>query len=668
MVLASKIRRQVVLALYAVCVGMGASAQQADSDEQSLIALEKLTRTEVSTVSRQAEELFKSPAAVYVITSEQIHRSSAESIPELLRRIPGLEVQQIQANRWAISARGFNGIFADKMLMLIDGRTVYNEDFSGVYWDMNDIALDDIERLEVVRGPGGVMWGANAVNGVINIISKSAARTQGTNVSAWESTTSRDMSITYDGHFGDKVFYRVLLKEQLQLPLQMANGASAADGGHSLRGGERLDWKLTSRDELTLQSNIFRSRIDQIEYGALSALFQDKIHTSGGYIRGRWRHTGVRFDDELQICYDDENRDETMDHNRVGTYDVDYQQHDRINNVHELTWGLEERFIDDHYHGENIPVMHALHHDQLYSSFAQDAISLQPDVLTLTLGTKLLWLSSAHFDWQPSARLLWTPDTHHAYWTALSRAVRPPSVRDQDLNLFEPYLSQGQVQTQLDLRGNPNIQSEDVLSYEAGYRWKFNDRISTDVAGFLNDYKHLESDNELPPTMNSTGTMKTIPVTFDNDYRAHSQGIESALMFEPASSLRLRLSYSWMQARLRPNLNPALPIEADLDWNTPRNTFFALSNWKFHRGWVLDTMLFFNSQAKNSVSPFQQVNAPGYARLDSSISYSVGNDVVLRAGIRNAQSPRHLEFDPQNHYAAPSDPPRAYFVKLAWSF
>lgn len=657
-----------ILVLSAVCLTGSAPAQQADSEAQSLAALEKLTRTEVSTVARRAEELFRSPAAVYVITEEQIHRSSAESIPELLRRVPGLQVQQIQANRWAISARGFNGIFADKMLVLIDGRTIYNEDFSGVYWDMYDIALDDIERIEIVRGPGGAMWGANAVNGVINILTKSAAKTEGERVSAWQSTTSRALGARYGGHIGNKLFYRVFIREQLQLPLQTASGSSAADGGRSLRGGERLDWKPGANDELSLQSNIFRGRIDQIEYGPLSVLEQDKIQTSGGYLRLHWRHAGVRFDNDLQASYDNENRDETMTHNRAGTYDVDYQQHNVLGDVHNLTWGLSGRFIDDSYHGKTPPVFHPMHHNWIFSSFVQDEIALRPDVLTLTLGSKLQWYSTSRFEGQPSGRLLWTPTPNHSYWTALSRAVRTPSVRDQDMNLVVPYPSSSSYIVELNMRGNPAIRPENVVSYEAGYRWRHGDRIAVDIAGFASRYTQLESDNELTPTMNGNGTVMTIPLSFCNDYHAHTQGLEGTLLLEPARALRLRVVHAWMQGSVRPNIAPPLPVEADLDWNTPRNALSALLNWQFHRGWTFDSILFFNSRAKNSKSPFQQVNAPGYMRADASLSYALGKDFLLRAGVRNLQSARHLEFDPQNHYAAASQPPRAVFVKLSWSF
>jgi iron complex outermembrane receptor protein len=302
-----------------VCSQVSASTSDdidKDKSDISAMSLEQLTKIEVSSVSRKEQELFKAPAAVFVITREDIRSSGANSLPELFRIVPGMQVAQVYANEWAVSARGFNSRFADKMLVLIDGRSIYSEIYSGVFWDQNDLLLEDIDRIEVIRGPGGTLWGANAVNGIISIITSKASHTLGTQVVAESGRMATEASVRYGSTIGDRVQYRTSLKFLRRNQLLSDDGRLAGDAGHALRGAARIDWQAKERNWLTFHGDIYSGGEGQHVYPALPtsqvSSVADPVKTGGGYALTRWEHRFDSSDIALQVYFTQESHEEDV--------------------------------------------------------------------------------------------------------------------------------------------------------------------------------------------------------------------------------------------------------------------------------------------------------------------------------------------------------------------
>jgi iron complex outermembrane receptor protein len=391
--------------------------------------VEELMDVEVTSVSRRPEKLTEAASAIQVITGEDIRRSGANSIPEALRLAPNLQVAQVNSSQWAVSSRGFNNVLSNKLLVMIDGRTVYTPLYAGVFWDVQDALLEDIDRIEVVSGPGGTLWGANAVNGVINIITKSAKDTQGFFMEAGAGTESNGFgSMRYGGQLSPGLYYRVYGKGFNRDELVVADGSDAGDGWDMGQGGFRLDWEPNQDDVLTLQSDFYDSKPNP-------EAASDPVVAMGGNILGRWTHKiSDDSDFQVQFYYDRTRRDFNDEFTEnLDTYDFDAQHRFQIGDRQEIIWGLGYRRMDD-----SVANLELLGFDpgnktlSLYSAFIQDEITLIEDRLRLTLGSKFEHNEYTGFEVQPSGRLAWTPSTEHTVWAAVSRAVRTPSRIDRD--------------------------------------------------------------------------------------------------------------------------------------------------------------------------------------------------------------------------------------------
>jgi iron complex outermembrane recepter protein len=678
-----KAHRKQTLMMWCMLAGLAASpltTQPALSEDPaggdlSSLSLEQLTKMEVSSVARRDQQLYKTPAAVFVITQDDIRRSGATNVPEILRIVPGVQVAQVEANKWAVSARGFNGIFADKMLVMIDGRSIYTPIYSGTFWDQNEVLIEDVERIEVIRGPGATMWGANAVNGVINIITKKAKDTLGTQFIASEGRTERGGSLRYGGQRGTNLQYRVFLKDQKNPALLTSAGASATDAADALRGGARVDWRAGQRDWITMHGDLYRGREDQMEFRdnttGTDIVLQDKAQISGGYGLVRWEHRADGSDFAAQAYYNDQNRKEFKGYGREGTTDIDFQHHFTVGARNDVTWGLGSRYNSDHLRGANVPFQHATHTINLFSSFLQDEFSVIPNKVVLTAGSKLQWNTYTHYEVQPGVRLLWTPDTRHSIWTSVSRSVKTPSILDRDLHAYFPLTSNLPFPMEALLLGNPSIKSEAILGYEGGYRQQIGKHVSADLAGFFYHYSKLVSQlQETPYMAPSANPVLIVPVTYSNDLKADSQGLEGAISWNPLRTLRLASSYAWIQARIQQNGVPSANVTEDLTWSTPRNTLDVRGAWDFARHWTMNASV--DAVSRTPVSGNNQVvqpeQVPAYQRVDAGVSYSLGESAVVSAGVHNLQDAHHIEFNPQDNYDVPSEIPRSAFVKLLWSF
>jgi len=669
-VLASCVSSALAVFLSPVTQVLGQAPAPADL---SALSLEQLTTIDVSSVARRDQQLYKTPSAVFVVTQSDIRRSGADNIPELLRIVPGVQVAQIEGNKWAVSVRGFNSEYANKMLVLIDGRSIYNMVWSDTYWDMYEISIDDIERIEVIRGPGATMWGANAVNGVINIITKKAKETIGGRVAVSEGRMDRGASVRYGGDDAG-MQYRVSLKYQMQPALVLANGASSNDAGRTMRGAGRLDWQPTTKDSLFLHGDIYRGREDQAEYSATPGpilIVQDKTTNSGAYSLLRWEHRGAGSDFALQAYYDVENRKELRGDVRWSSTDLDFQHHINLVPRNDLTWGLGARVTRDQFRGAPVPFVHDHHEVNLFSSFLQNEFTIVQNKLVFTAGSKFQWNSYTHFEVQPGAHLLWTPDKLHSIWASVSRSVRTPSFCDRDLKVNVPLPSSLPIPTQVMLLGSPLFKSEDALTYEAGYRERMGKRVSVDLASFYYHYSHMESqDTRTAFLVPYPIPMVVVPVTYGNGYHAKSQGLETVLSWNPVHTLRFSSSYAWMQVHMAQNGVPSSLIDMHEAWSTPRNTLETRAAWDFARHWTADASIYAASSIPVRTDPTRlpSTPVPAYQRVDASTDYSAGESLVFKFGIRNLQEARHIEFNPQNNSTVASEIPRTAFVKATWSF
>lgn len=645
-----------------------AAGQSGSSPDLSSLSLEQLTHLEVSTVSRREQTLFATPAAVCVITREDILRSGATSIPDVLRMVPGVEVAQIDANTWAVSARGFNSRFANKMLIMIDNRSVYNPVFSGTLWDQNDLLLEDVERIEVVRGPGGTMWGANAVNGVINIVTMKAHDTPGGLVVGQTSRVDQGAGARWGSSWNGNTSYRVYTKYVHRSDLLAADGSSAQDGGSSERAGGRLDWKRPGNHLLSFEGDLFRNPEQQrINFGYSPTSFSlSPVYGAGGFLMGRWERGSGSSDTALQAYYSDDRRYEIGMNLNMQIADLDFQHHLIAGARNDVVWGAGFRWTSDHTGGKQNYFAHADHVVNLYSTFVQDSLTLVPAALVLTAGTKVEWNTYTHFEVQPGMRLLWTPNSTQTVWTAVSRAVRTPADQDRDVDFLYPLGSAGGLPLEGLILGNPHLASEVLQAYEAGYRHRFGNQLSIDAAGFVNHYSDLEATSVGAPYLALAPSPNIVqPFQYVNGFSANTQGAESAVAWTPAQPLHFQASYAWMQARLLRHGNVAVEPSGGQDWSTPRNTLDARGFWSLAPNWNLSAVLDGNTTVPSSL-PVPAAVIPGHTRVDLRLGRHLGEGAELSAGVTNLVHRSHAEFYPED-YTMNSFIPRSVYVGLRWN-
>src|SRR3989440_2328702 len=479
----------ILFAFLACCVEPGV-AQQPDSslsaDSLKKLSIEQLMNVEVTSVSKRPERLAQAASAIQVITQEDIRRSGASSLPEVLRLATNLQVAQVDSRQWAISARGFNSTTANKLLVLIDGRTVYTPLFSGVFWDVQDVPLADIDRIEVISGPGAALWGANAVNGVINVISRNSKDTQGLLVSGGGGTELRGFgNARWGGTLSPTVHYRVYGTGFARQPTLLPSSLDAADDWHALQGGFRVDWDASPTNGVSVHGDLYDGRIGQPSAG--------DIAVSGRNLAARWSHTiSATADVRTELYYDRTHRDipgtfgEDLD-----TYDVDIQHRTELGQPHDLVWGLGYRLINDRVVNSAAVEFLPLHvARQWFTGFVQDEIALVSNRLHVALGTKLEHNDYTGFEIQPSGRVNWRLSPSGTLWAAVSRALRTPSRIDRELFVRVPPATF--------LAGGPGFDSEEELAYELGYRHQ-RGALALSVATFYSRYHGLRSVQQLHP-------------------------------------------------------------------------------------------------------------------------------------------------------------------------
>jgi len=611
---------------------------------------------EVTTVTRQPSTVGRSSAAVYVVTSEMIRRSGANNIPDALRLVPGVQVTRVDSNKWAISARGFGNRFANKLLVLIDGRSVYTPLSAGVYWEAQDVVLQDVERIEVIRGPGATAWGANAVNGVINIITKNSRDTQGTLVSAGGGDQDKSINAArVGGRIGDNLHYRVYGKH-FERARSFSPGGTYDDSRMG-RFGFRADWYPggCDCDSITVQGEYFagvfgNSIVNSIPVAPFTEFVIDDINHSGGFLLARWNH---RIDEDsatsLQAYVDRTNRDDLQVDQVTDVLDFEFQHNFVAAQLHKVTWGLRFRHVSDRVGTNNAFTFQMIpnkRNTDLISGWIQDEISLGDDAV-FTVGTKLEHNDYTGVEVQPTARLMRSLDERRVLWGAVSRAVRTPSRLDDDIRFRIPAVPG----VFLFLQGNRLVESEDLMAYEIGYRAQPMDCFSWDIALFYNDYEGLIS---FRPTGPPAGVPADIPFLYGNLADAETYGVELSGQCTVTEGWRLNASYTFLQIQTHGGFNEALSEE-----RSPHNQVFLMSSWDLPRRVELDLMARYVDIVPN-------VNAPAYISLDARLGWRPNDRWEFSVVGQNLLDSRHVEFAPALVETARTEVNRGIYAQIVW--
>ncbi len=634
-----------------------------------------LYNIKVSIVSPNAPETIPQiPAAVSVVSAEDIQRSGARNYPQALRLVPGMDVAQVDSSQWAVSSRGFNDVFANKLLAMQDGRSIYTPLFSGVFWDVQGTLMADIDHIEVVRGPGSTIWGANAMNGVINIITKNAADTQGPLVDGGGGAQERGFAgARYGGAINSNAFYRVYITYENHASTVLSDGSDASNSWQLARAGFRTDWAPGDKNSFTFQGDGYAGWINQVfdEFDLTSPTFTstnaELMKVSGANTLGRWTHT---FSDtsnfKLQMYYDYTTRyaanlfDEQRD-----TFDLDFKHEFALGPRNNVDWGLGYRITVDH-EGNN-PTISFYTDSQtidLYSAFVQDQLSIIPDRLSLTMGSKFEQNDYTGFDIQPGARVLWTPTAHQTVWASVSRAVRTPSRAEESVILTQPVEVGPGVFFPGTILGTNTFKNETMVAYEAGYRAQPIKNLSFDLEAYWNHYDDLRS--EVPTALG--------PTTFylANNIYGNTYGCEISATWRVLDWWRLQPSYSWLKSVLHANTVNGYTdtYSAGLDeGSSPENQFMIRSSMDLPHDITFDTALRYVDKLEFPQPGFAPtITVPDYFELDVRLAWRINKNWEVAAIGQNLLHDRHTEFQPTYVHTQATEIPRTIFAQVTFEF
>ncbi len=643
-------------------------SEESSVDDFLDASLSDLLSVEVTTASRKQQPLADTAAAVFVISQDDIRHSGVTSIPEALRLAPGVQVARMNANQWAITIRGFNGRYSNKLLVLMDGRSLYSSTFSGVYWDAQDTLLEDIERIEVVRGPGATLWGANAVNGIINIITKHSKDTVGGLALLGAGSEEKgfagfrygaNISDSTDGRFYVKYFDR-------DSSVLQSTGESANDEWDSVRAGFRIDGELTAKDSWTFQGDIYdineHQLVDILQPDSTDLVTVNDIADSSGWnLIARWQQLSDTSASTLQVYYDHTERDEVYLRQQYDIFDIDFQQNYRLG-VHDLIWGGGYRSIkgdfDNTFFVSFAPEQKT---DELYNVFIQDEIELIADSLRLTLGSKFEHNDYTGVEIQPSIKLLWKVNKQHTLWTSISRAVRTPSRIESDSNIVIAILATAPPLPEpvtMSIKGNSAIDSESLIAYEAGYRLQAQKNLALDLSVFYNDYKKLTS-------VEFSG----MDLLFDNKIEGQSAGVEAAIEWRVSDWWDIRSSYSYIDVL-------AEKVSGDVDSTTlvaegssPDHQLSLRSNMVLAQDWNLNLWAYYVDKiAVSSTTALRHgIEVDSYTSLNARVSWKPVADLELSLVGQNLLEAEHLEFGGES-FSPATMVDRSVYIKALLQF
>jgi iron complex outermembrane receptor protein len=628
-----KSRPLVALAVAGFTAGTAANAAP-DADALKMLSFDELSNIEVTSVSKRSQKLVETAAAIEVITQNDIQRAGATNLPEALRLAGNLELAQINAAQWMISARGFNAPLSNKMLVLVDGRTVYTPLFSGVFWEAQDVLLEDVDRIEVISGPGATVWGANAVNGVINITTKSARDTQGLYLEAGGGDVLAEGAARYGGAISENTQFRAYGKYAERESTVSAAGVDPGNDVRHAQGGFRLDSVTPGGDLLTLQGDLYENTID---------VPPQQIVSRGANVLGRWsRKLSDDSEFKLQAYVDRTHRDSPGSYEDwITTYDLDFQQQLALGTRHKIVWGAGYRQVRDDFHSRSIGLRPERVSLETSSAFVQDEIALAPDRLHLTVGTKIEDNDYTGVVWQPGVRLSWQLRDRQMLWSAISRALRTPARLDRGYYAPPVFL------------GSPDLQSEKLIAYELGYRVQPHERVSLSVAGYYNDYDDIRSVEPANPPA-------PLPVEFLNGQKGESYGAELNAEYRVTDAWRLRASISELRLAIRPK-----PGSFDLTFGQAeaadsKHHALLRSSMDLARNLQLDATLRYVSRLENLL-----VAVPGYSELDLRLAWLASGHLEVAVVGQNLLHARHPEI------GVPSvrqELERSVYARISWRY
>ncbi|MFO1371853.1 MAG: TonB-dependent receptor [Candidatus Competibacteraceae bacterium] len=660
-----------------ICLGIVVSPALVYATDLTQFSIEDLMQVKVVSAARIEQTLEDTAAAVFVITADDIRRSGVTNVMEALRLAPGVQVARIDSSRWAISIRGFDGRFANKLLVLIDGRSIYNAQFSGVYWEIQDLFLPDIERIEVIRGPGGSLWGANAVNGVINIITKNSKDTQGGLVTLTAGNEERTIAgVRYGGKLGDDAKYRIYGQFTKRDGFVTPDGHDAEDDWNIGSGGFRLDWTPSAQDKVAIQGNLYDGNFDQnYMLPTLVSPYAERqlsqANASGGGVQARWEHQySATSRMSLQAYYQQENHDDSLYIVDSDVFDLDFQHNFALTDRQEIVWGLGYRRNSDQFTDTPFSsVDPSKATTQLFSAFVQDQVDLIPKRLRLTAGVKVEHNDFTGWEWQPSVRMLWTPHPDHRLWAAVSRAVRTPSRGEQDaqVNMYvvSPSLLTGGLPTLVHLSGGDQLDSEKLIAYEIGYRARLAERFSVDATAFYNDYDQIIGSVPGTPIL-EYGVFPpylVMPLQLQNSASGHNAGFELTADWRPTEDWRLAFAYSFLRQDIKGYGDESVFNSGDL------NQVSLLSSWNLPNNLSLDAWgryVNFDGVIR-TLSPFESVKIDPYFDLTLRLGWRPRKDLELSLVGANLLNKSHLEFV-QEAYTFPVEVQRSIYGQVKWSF
>ncbi len=621
---------------------------------------------QIFSLSKRKERAFDAAAANYILSSDDIRRSGATSIPEALRLVPGVQVARMNGNSWAISIRGFNRQFANKLLVMIDGRVVYTTLFAGTFWDVQDYALEDVDHIEVIRGPGGTVWGPNAVNGVINIITKNADLTHGSYVS--QTVGNRDTSIT-EARFGAATAsndsYRVYAKKSVREGLEKANRTGENnDGIKRDQVGFRYDISSIRDNNISIHGDASRGVAQN--YFATLPDRNDKDSNNANLVVNWDKKINNKSSIMLNGYFDYDQFSLPVLKRAARTFDLDFQHFYNFSKDNQFIWGAGYRTIKDDigYSPTSagvVPISYypTRRNDQWFTGFIQEKYGLIPDKLYVTVGSKFLRNAFTDFEYQPNIRLAYYPERRQTLWASASRAVRTPTRGERDVTI-----TAGTSSTVL-IQGSPDFVSEKELAYEAGYRFKPTSRLSFDLSAFYNQYSSL----------------RTIePVVADNQGRGNSYGFEFSSKWQATRDWKLEGGYEYFKMRLTtlPGSRDSRSILAGSDelqnaeGQTPRSQIKLRSFYNITPNIEFDNMLFYSESLSKGLqsnpgygSTKKDTAIPGYTRFDTRLGYAYTPSVNFSIGIQNLFDKRYTEFK-NALYNNRTEVGRTLYFKMVW--
>ncbi len=656
--------------LYGMCCTLGilsvsVSAQEEQEVDAFELSLKELLDVEVTSVARQAQPLSNSPAAVYVISSEEIQRRGLTSIPQALKGVPGLHVAQIDSQKWAVSSRGFNGRFNNKLLVLMDGRTLYSPVFSGVYWEVQDTLMADIERIEVIRGPNAAMWGSNAVNGVINIVTKHSAETLGGYAEIGIGDYNQGFAgFRYGGKLTDnttargyaKTFKRDSLEHEAKdinpdLALASTTNLDTDNDWTEQQVGGRVDIDLPHSATLQLSSDLYKTRMNQVLYlptlaAPYASTSQDNVDSKGWNLLAKFNQAlSARSEYSVQGYVDYVSRDEGFFTSETKTFDLEFQHQFQFRERHNIRWGLGFR-----HNRETIGSHPNIFSDSnqtstnLWSAFVSDEITLAKDALWLTLATRVEDNTYTGFEWQPNARLLWKLNEQHKLWSSVSYSVRTPSRTENNVNfvanVIPPFVAPNVSPLPVVVRykGQDEYESESLLTYELGYRFSPTSSFSIDSTVFYNDYDDLRDADQVTTDFVSLPGYIIQDVEFGNSLAGHSYGLEFSSQWLATDTVKFKLNYGYIQSKF-PGVQPQNTTAPkhiatfDIDWAVHQNVDVN-ATWRY----VDDVApISGHTQTYNPVD--------SYHGVDLGVNWRITPKVTLSAYGKNLFYGAHTEFE-----------------------